>query len=459
MNKKESFHKRIEHASCFDLSYEGRGVTRVNGEVVFVNDMFPGDEGDIEIDYRRNGMLFGHVKKLSKESNDRVKPVCPVCYQCGGCAFQCLSYEAQLSFKQKKVKEQFKKIAKMDVDVLPTLGMENPYYYRNKVQPLIKEDIDGHIVSGFYKEGTHKIVKVDRCYIEDMRANTVLMAIRNLLEKHHIPAYEEDTGTGVIRRVLIKTSLHYNEIMVVLITTVDRFPSRESFVRDLLKVCPEVTTVVQNINPRRTSVILGEKERVLFGKGTIKDSISGLTFNISSKSFYQTNPTMVQVLYDVAMEFADLKESDVVFDAYSGIGTIGLIAAKKGSEVISVEIVPEAVEDANRNAKENNLGNFSAYVGDAGEFIREMAEDKKRIDVLFMDPPRKGSDMVFLESIMKIKPNRIVYVSCDASTLARDVKVLSKMYEIKKIRPVDMFPHTPHVECVVLLQRKMGQNS
>ncbi len=449
MKKKESFHKRIAHASCFDLSYEGKGVTRVDGEVVFVNDMFPGDEGDIEIDYRRNGTLFGHVKKLTKESKDRVKPICPVCYQCGGCAFQCLSYEAQLAFKQNKVKEQFRKIAKMDVDVLPALGMENPYYYRNKVQPLIGADQEGHIISGFYKEGTHKIVKVDRCYIEDMRANTVLLAIRALLKKHHIPSYDEDLRTGVIRRVLIKTSLHYNEIMVVLVTAVDRFPSKESFVRDLLKVCPEVTTIIQNVNSRQTSVILGEKEHILFGKGTIRDSISGLTFNISSKSFYQTNPTMVKVLYDVAMEFADLKESDVVFDAYSGIGTIGLIAAKKGSEVISVEIVKEAVNDANRNAKENGLENFSAYVGDAGEFIREMAKDKKKVDVLFMDPPRKGSDMTFLESVMKIKPNRIVYVSCDASTLARDVKVLSKLYKIEKIRPVDMFPQTPHVETVV----------
>ncbi len=454
MNKKESFHKRIEHAECFDLTYEGKGVVRVNGEVVFVNDMFPGDEGDIEIDYRRNGTLFGHVKKLDKESKDRVKPTCSVCYQCGGCAFQCLSYEAQLAYKQKKVQEQFRKVAHMDIDVLPTLGMDNPYHYRNKVQPLIAEADDGRIVSGFYKEGTHHVVPVDRCYIEDMRANTVLVAIRHLLEKHHIPAYDEDQRTGVIRRVLIKTSLHYPEMMVVLITAVDRFPSKESFVRDLIKVCPEVTTVVQNINSRQTSVILGEKEHVLFGKGTIRDSISGLTFRISPKSFYQTNPTMVQVLYDTAMEFAELKETDVVFDAYSGIGTIGLIAAKAGCEVISAEIVPDAVKDANRNAKENGLNKFTAYVGDAGEFIRSMAKAKQKLDVLFMDPPRKGSDMTFLNSVMQIKPERIVYVSCDCSTLARDVKVLSKMYKVMKVRPVDMFPQTPHVETVVLLSKR-----
>ena len=454
MIEKGSFHKRIENVSCFDLSYEGKGVVRVDGEIVFVNDMFPGDEGDIEIDYRRNGALFGHVKKINKPSPDRVRPICPVCYQCGGCAFQCLSYEAQLAYKQKKVKEQFRKVAKMDVDVLPTLGMDNPYHYRNKVQPLIGQDENGNIVSGFYKEGTHHIVPVERCYIEDMRANTVLLAIRHLLDKHHIPAYDEDQRTGVIRRVLIKTSLHYPEMMVVLITAVDRFPSRESFVRDLLKVCPEVTTVVQNINPRQTSVILGEREHVLFGKGTIRDSISGLTFRISPKSFYQTNPTMVQVLYDTAMEFANLKETDVVFDAYSGIGTIGLIAATRGCEVISVEIVPEAVEDANKNAKHNGLDKFSAYVGDAGEFIRRMAKYNKKLDVLFMDPPRKGSDMTFLESVMKIKPNRIVYVSCDCSTLARDIKVLSRMYKIEKVRPVDMFPQTPHVETVVLLTKK-----
>ncbi len=457
MAKKESFHKQIEHVKCFDLTYEGKGVVRVGDEVVFVNDMFIGDEGDIEIDYRRNGCLFGHVKKIDSPSKDRIKPICPVCYQCGGCSFQALSYEAQLAYKQNKVKEQFRKIAKMDVDVLPTLGMNNPYHYRNKIQPLIGEDKDGYIISGFYKEGTHKIVKVDRCYIEDSRANTVLLFVRELLEKHHIPVYDEDLRTGVIKRVLIKTSLHYPEIMVVLITAVDRFPSRESFVRDLIKACPEVTTIVQNINPRQTSVILGEKERVLFGKGTIRDSISGLTFRISPKSFYQTNPTMVQVLYDEAMKFASLKKEDVVFDAYSGIGTIGLIAAKEGCEVISVEIVPDAVNDANKNAAQNNLNNFTAYVGDAGEFIRGMAKANKKIDVLFMDPPRKGSDMTFLGSVLEIKPNRIVYISCDCSTLARDVKVLSGSYKIKLIRPVDMFPHTPHVETIVLLTIKIAR--
>lgn len=445
----EKFHKRIEHAVCFDLSYEGKGVTRVGQDVVFVNDMFPGDEGDIEIDYRRNGQLFGHVKKIVKPSPNRIEPRCKHCYQCGGCSFQAYSYEAQLVYKQKKVKEQFRKVAGMNVEVLPTIGMETPYFYRNKVQPLFGLDEEGKTYSGFYKEGTHHIVPIETCYIEDERAEKIVAVIRELCDQFHIPPYEEDSRYGVLRRVLIKTSLHYDEIMVVLITAVDRFSARESFVRALLKRCPEITTIVQNINPRATSVILGEKERVLFGKGTIRDSIHGLTFRISAKSFYQTNPIMVEILYKTAMDFAKLEKSDVVFDAYSGIGTIGLIAATHGCKVISVEIVPEAVKDANKNAKENHLDGFAAFADDASNFMRSMAKRNERVDVLFMDPPRKGSDKVFLDAVLKLKPKRVVYVSCDCSTLARDVKYLSKTYEILDVQPVDMFPQTPHVETIV----------
>ncbi len=452
--KKNSFHKEIVTGECVDLSYEGKGVFKNGKNVIFVNDIYPGEAGEIEVDYKRNGQLFGHVKHLTKKSKDREEVRCPYFYQCGGCQFQDYAYAAQLLYKQNKVKEQFRKIAHMDVDPLPTLGMDKPFNYRNKVQPLLTQDDKGNIYSGFYKEGTHVIVPIDKCLIEDERATKILSSIRKLMKGFHIAPYEEDSGYGIMRHILIKTSYYYPEIMVVLVTAVDSFPSRNNFVKALIKECPEITTVVQNINSRHTSVVLGEKSRVLHGLGYIQDTLCGVHFRISAKSFYQTNPVMTEILYKTAMDFASLSKNDVVFDAYSGIGTIGLIAAKDAKKVISVEIIPEAVKDAKENAKYNKINNFYAYADDASSFIYKMKESDEHIDVLFMDPPRKGSDERFLKAVLALKPARVVYISCDPSSLARDVAFLSNAYDVIKIQPVDMFPQTAHVETVVLLTLK-----
>ena len=453
--KNNAFHHQILKGTCVDLSYEGKGVFKdAEKNVVFVNDLYPGEEAEVEVDYRRNGQLFGHVKKLTKRSDDREPVRCPCFYQCGGCQFQDYAYSAQLLFKQNKVKEQFRKIAHIDVDPLPTLGMENPLFYRNKIQPLLGLDDYGNVYSGFYKEGTHVIVPVEKCFIENEKATKILSSIRKLMKSFHVAPYDERSGYGVMRHILIKTSYYYPEIMVVFITSVDSFPSRNNFIHALLKECPEITTIVQNINSRHTSVVLGEKTRVLYGKGFIQDTLCGVHFRISAKSFYQTNPVMTEILYKTAMDFANLSKTDVVFDAYSGIGTIGLIAAKDVEKVISVEIVKEAVQDAKENAKYNHIDNFYAYADDASDFIYKMKEKQEHIDVLFMDPPRKGSDEKFLKAVLSIKPKRIVYISCDPSSLARDVAFLSKSYDIKKVQPVDMFPQTFHVETILLLSRK-----
>ena len=452
--KKPLLNRQILNGKCVDLSYEGKGVFKSNDIVVFVNDMFPNEEGDIEIDYRRNGQYFGHVKKLTKKSIYREKVRCPYFYQCGGCQFQDYAYKAQLEYKQKKVEEQFHKIAHMNVTALPTLGMENPENYRNKIQPLLGKDEKGNIYSGFYKEGTHVIVPIEKCLIEDERATKILTSIRKLMKSFRIEPYNEDSRYGVMRHILIKTSHYYPEIMVVFITSVDSFTSRNNFVHALLKDCPEITTIIQNINSRQTSVVLGEKTRILYGKGYIQDKLCGVNFRISAKSFYQTNPIMTEILYKTAMDFAKLTENDVVFDAYSGIGTIGLIAANKVKKVISVEIIADAVRDAKENAKINNINNFYSCVDDASSFIYKMVRNKEHIDVLFMDPPRKGSDEKFLKAILTIKPSRIVYISCDPSSLARDISFLNKSYKVIKIQPVDMFPQTTHVETIVLLETK-----
>ena len=440
--------------TCVGISSEGKGVVKCGMDTYFVTGLFPGEEGEFSFDYARAGQRFARIVRLSKVSPDRIEPLCKICTSCGGCAFQQYAYPAQLLYKREKVKEQFRKIAKMDVEPLPCLGMDDPYYYRNKIQMPFAKDSRGNLYCGFYKEKTHVIVPVDTCYIEDERAKKVLDAVKRLGKSFHIEPYQEDRGEGLLRHVLIRAAKHKEQVMVVLVTRRDTFPSRNNFVKALIKECPFITTVVQNVNPRHTNVILGEFERVLYGPGFIEDTLCGIIFRISAKSFYQVNPVMTERLYQKAIEAAKLTSEDVVFDAYSGIGTIGMVAAGHCKEVIAVEIVKEAVIDAKRNAKENGIGNVSFYCDDASSFMVRMAERKQRVDVVFLDPPRKGSDQRCLDAICKLAPSRIVYVSCEPSTLARDVAYLSKKYRLESLQPVDMFPHTPHVETVVGLYRK-----
>ncbi len=443
--------------TCVDLSFEGKGVFKSGKEVVFVDGMFPGEEGEAEILYRRAGALFGEVKSLDKVSPDRISPKCKICHSCGGCCFQQLSYNAQLAYKSNKVQEQFKRIGHMDVAVEPCIGMDDPYYYRNKIQMPFTKDKKGNVYCGFYKQNTHVLVPVDECFIEDRRSVHILQTIKKLCKSMRVDPYQEDQRRGVLRHVLIKTSYYQKQIMVVLVTTIDSFPGRGNFVSALTKECPEITTVVQNINSRDTNVILGEKERILFGKGFIEDSLCGLNFHVSAKSFYQTNPIITEKLYSKAIELAALTKEDIAFDAYSGIGTIGLIASRSCKQVLSVELVPAAVRDGIGNAKRNGVTNFSMYCDDASAFMTRMAKNKEPVDVLFMDPPRKGADERFLNALIALKPERVVYVSCDPSTLARDVAYLQKSYSVSKVQPFDMFPQTSHVETVVLLSRKNGE--
>ncbi len=431
--KRTLLHQTI-FGQCVDLSSEGKGIVRHGDSIIFVDAMFPGEEGEINVVYAKGDYYFGRIKKLCKISPNRVEPRCKICSACGGCEFQQLAYPAQLEWKTTKVKEQFRKKAKMDVEVKPTIGMETPYFYRNKIQMPFGLDSRGNVYCGFYKRNTHVIVPVERCYVEDERAEHILLVLKKLMKSHRVAPYDEDSRRGVIRHVLIRTSYHQQQIMLVLVTNVDSFPGRNNFVKAIVAACPEITTIVQNINMRATNVILGERERVLYGKGYIEDTLCGVDFRISGKSFYQTNPVMTEILYNKAMEAANLTEDDVVFDAYSGIGTIGLIAATKNvKKVLSVELVKEAVVDGKENAKRNGIENFYMYCADASSFMSKMAEEGRKVDVLFMDPPRKGSDEKFLKAVLSLKPSRIVYVSCDPSTLARDVAYLIHAYELVSV--------------------------
>ena len=444
--------KSIIKGTCVDISSEGKGVIKNGRDIIFVDGIFIGEEADIEILYQRAGVLYGKVKKLYKLSKDRIQPKCKVCTICGGCQYQQLDYKAQLDIKTKRVKDALTRIAHLkDIKVNKCLGMEHPYNYRNKIQMPFGKDRKGNVVYGFYKENSHEIIPIKECQIEDKRAASILWDIKELVKKYRIPIYNEDNGCGLLRYVLIRTSYHYEELMVVLVVSHLNFPGQRNFIEELTKLHPEITTVVENENNRHTNVILGNKEKVLFGRGSIKDSILGLTFEISASSFYQVNPIQVEILYKTALDLVDISKNQIVLDAYSGVGTIGLIASKNAKQVISVEINKSAHFNAIENAKRNGVKNIEFFCADAGEFINNY---DKQLDIVIMDPPRKGSDEKFLSTLINRKVGQIIYVSCDPETLARDLLYLSDYFVVDYVQPVDMFPMTCHVETVVRLKLK-----
>ncbi len=450
---KEKFRKVQFEAECIALSNDGKGICVHDGVTGFVDNLLPLEKALVETTYRTKEIFYAKVINFISKSPFRVKPICPVFSSCGGCQLMHLNYEEQIKYKKERVKECLKKIGGLSIDVDDTIGMDNPYFYRNKIQMPIKM-VKGNIKSGFYKEKSHDIVPIDLCYIENKDADHILMTIKKLMKKYRISPYDEDKRKGVVRHVLIRNSRLTKENMVVLVCNVDSFPGRNDFVKELKRLEPSITTVVQNINARDTNVILGERERILSGKGFIIDSLCDIKFKISPKSFFQVNPIQTEKLYSIAIEKANITKDDVILDAYCGIGTIGLIASKYAKKVIGVEIVKEAVIDAKNNAKNINITNAEFYCGDAGEFILEQYHENKVFDVVIMDPPRKGSDDTFLGIILKTHPKRVVYISCNPATLARDLKILSKNYDIKSVTPVDMFPNTIHVESVCLLEKR-----
>lgn len=375
---------------------------------------------------------------------------CPVAKKCGGCQLTNMSYEKQLSFKQAKVIKLMGRFG----HVSEIIGMKNPFRYRNKVQAAFGVTRGGQIISGVYQSGTHKIVKVESCLIEDKTADDIIVYIRSLIRSFGLSVYNENTGRGFLRHVLVKRAFGTGEIMVVLVTGKEPFKSKNDFIKNLLNRFPKIKTVVQSVNDRFTSLVLGDRETVLYGDGYITDVLMGKKFRISARSFYQINYAGTEILYGKALDFAELTGSERVLDAYSGVGTIGILASDRAGEVISVESNRDAVRDAKINAKLNGVTNIKFFCADAAEFLREMTAENEAVDVIIMDPPRAGSSPVFLKSAVESNAAKIVYVSCSPETLARDVAFLTRHgYAVKKIQPVDMFPHTAHVETVVLLTR------
>ena len=376
--------------------------------------------------------------------------VCSVAKKCGGCRYQGVSYQEQLRRKQRITEGLLKKFGKVE----PIIGMEDPYYYRNKVHATYKHMRNGDIAVGRYEESSHRLVPIESCQIEDQKADEVIQTIRKLAKSFKIKIFNEDSGYGLLRHVLIRTGRKTGEMLVVLVVASPVFPSKNNFVKALRKEHPEITSIVLNINDKKTSMILGERNIVLYGKGYIQDELCGYTFRISPHSFYQVNPVQTERLYKKAIRLADLKRKEKVLDAYCGIGTIGMIASKQVKEVIGVELNRDAIKDAISNAKRNHIHNVTFYNEDAGQFMVEMAEKGEHADVVIMDPPRTGSDEAFLSSVVRLAPNKVVYVSCGPETLVRDLKYLTKHgYRMKECTPFDLFPFTKHVETVVLLSQ------
>lgn len=438
-----------------DMGHDGEGIGKADGYTLFVKDAVIGDVIEAKIMKARKNYAYARLMRILEPSPHRVDPACPTARPCGGCQLQMMEYPEQLRFKQKKIEGNLKRIGGFEeIPMEPIVGMEHPFRYRNKAQFPVGTDKDGNLVTGFYAGRTHDIISSRDCLLGVKENQQVLDAVLGWMEANQIPAYNEATGKGLVRHILIRYGFRTGELMVCLVINGDRVPAQEALVERLCGISG-MTSITTSTNKERTNVIMGNKIRTLWGTPYISDFIGEVKYQISPLSFYQVNPVQTEQLYGLALEFAGLTGKETVWDLYCGIGTISLFLAQKAEKVYGVEIVPAAIEDARRNARLNGIDNAEFFVGKAEEVLPRMYEaGEARADVIVVDPPRKGCDAALLETLVKMQPEKIVYVSCDSATLARDLKWLCERgYEVKRVRGVDMFPMTVHVETVVLLSK------
>lgn len=448
MKKNQSVEITIE-----DLTHDGNGVGKIGGYPLFIPNTLPGEKVTAKIIKLNKNYGFARMENLEVVSAERVEPPCEVYSKCGGCSLQHLSYVGQLAFKRNQVEETMKRIGKLNVEVKETLGMENPWRYRNKSQVPVGF-VNGKLTAGFYQKRSHEIIDMSTCLIQSEQGDFAVQKTREILAKYGTEPYDEKTGKGDIRHIMTRFAHTTGQLMLVLVTTKDRLPFKEEIIRDLTEQLA-LTSIVQNINPQKTNVIFGDRTKTLWGKDIIEDTIHGIRFAISARSFYQVNPLQTEVLYQQAIEAAELTGEETVIDAYCGIGSISLCLAKKAKHVYGVEIVDQAIQDARANAELNNLSNTTFETGKAEEVIPTWYKAGIVADVLVVDPPRKGCDEKLLQTILAMKPKKVVYVSCNPGTLARDMKILSDGgYEANQVQPVDMFPMTTHIEAVTVLNLK-----
>ncbi|MFH5882130.1 MAG: 23S rRNA (uracil(1939)-C(5))-methyltransferase RlmD [Candidatus Izemoplasmataceae bacterium] len=435
-----------------DLTHDAMGVCKVDGYPIFVKDALKGEKALIKVIKMNKNFGFGRLVDIRQESPFRKLPICEHYQVCGGCNTMHMNYQTQLDFKKYRTAETLKKLGHIETTVHDTVGMSNPYYYRNKaIIPFAVKN--GKIVAGLYKQRSHDIVNIKRCHVFPKIVSDMVRFLKALFTEFEIPIYDELIHEGFLRAVMFRHSFTKDEYSMTFITTSAKFPQKDEILRAINSKYPMVISIMQNINSEQTNVLLGDKSKVLYGKDLLEDELLGLKFEISHKSFYQINPQQTALLYEKAIEYAKLKSTDTIVDAYCGIGTIGLTAAKYVKEVIGMDTIKDAIKNAQQNAKNNNIKNAKYMVGAAEDILPTLTD--KKIDVLFIDPPRKGCERKFLEAIIKMKIPRVVYISCNVSTLARDLNFLqANRYQVKEVTPFDMFPQTSHIESVTMLEFK-----
>ena len=444
----------IVEVEIIDTSHEGTGVAKIDGFTVFVDGGLLGDIGKAKITDIKKNFALGKMIKITNPSIYRVEPKCPISNICGGCQLQGLSYDVQLEIKTNKVINDIKRIGKLDdVIIHKTIGMDEPFRYRNKAQiPVGLENNKTSI--GFYKKGSHSIIDTNSCLIQHSISDKVIKVVREYMSQYKIKPYDSKSGKGIIKHILTKTSFKTKDTMIIIVTNGSKLPYKDELVNELKGSVPTLKSIVHNIHSKRTNQVMGPKTITIYGDDKIVDYIGELKFNISPESFFQVNPIQTEVLYNKALEYAELKGNETVFDLYCGIGSISLFLAQRAKKVYGIEVVSQAIEDAKENARINGIDNVEFFDGTAEEIFPMLYKKGIRADVVVVDPPRKGCGKSVLDTIVKMQPKRVVYVSCNPSTLARDLKYLDENgYKTVEVQPVDMFPQTEHVECIVQIKR------
>ena len=438
-----------------DNGYEGEGIAKIDDFTIFINGAIKGEICKILIVKINKSFAFGKLIEVLKPSENRNIKDCSTNKKCGGCNLRNIKYKEKKKIKKEMIQNLVNKSLNKKIDVNNVIGMENPYYYRNKLQYPVGKNKDGIPVMGVFASRTHEIIPVENCLIQNKKAQEVANAIFKFIKENNISIYDEKTMNGEIRHIVVKIGVKTNEIMCILVSNTNSFDMEKELVEDITSNFPNVKTIIKNINNKNTNVILGDKNVVLYGDGFIHDKLGDFTFKIYAKSFYQTNPTQTEVLYNKAIQFAKLDKDDILCDLYCGIGTIGIFASGKVKKVYGIEIVGEAVEAAKENAKLNGVKNIEFIAGDVEKAFKELIEKHNvQPTAIIVDPPRRGLDATTINKMLELEVKKLVYVSCNPATMVRDIKILEEKYKVKEIQPVDMFPYTSHVESVAVLELK-----
>jgi len=435
-----------------DHGYEGEGIAKINNFTIFIPNAIKGEKIKVVIVKVLSSHGYGKILEIIEKSENRVETDCETYKRCGGCNLRHIDYEETLNMKQNVVQNLVNSTLENKIEVNKTIGMGNPFHYRNKAQYPIGIDKDGKPIIGVFAERTHEIIPMKDCFIQNEVSQKIADTVFKFIKENNISVYNEKTGKGIFRHIVVRVGIRTHEIMCILVINSKKFEREQELVELLVKLY-NVKTVIKNVNMKNTNVILGVDNIVLHGNGFIYDVLGDYTFKISPKSFYQINPIQTEVLYNTAIEMAELDKEDIVYDLYCGIGTIGIFIAPYAKKVYGIEIVEDAIKDANENAKINEIDNIEFFVGDVEKVFENVLKTKNEYaDIIFVDPPRKGLDKNTISNILAIEPKKVIYISCNPATMVRDVKLLSEKYEVKEIQPMDMFPFTSHVECVCSLE-------